>query len=171
MRPKTETHRSRFIRSLAAIIFFAGLPVAHAKDAGDKCQGMNERAATLIGQYKELRERRRRLPEGAYDKDLRDHEGKLHEVLSSLGVELGHPPFTKANIVGCLGEPDAIRNDKKMGHLLEIYHRELRKAGREVEKKSGREYLIYFWRGWHDFVFFISEEGRIVDHGWWFAYE
>jgi hypothetical protein len=31
--------------------------------------------------------------------------------------------------------------------------------------------LIYFWRGWHDFLFFISEEGVIVDHGWWFAYE
>ena len=58
-----------------------------------------------------------------------------------------------------------------MRQFLEIYHRELRKAGRSVEERSDREYLIYFWRGWHDFIFFISEKGVIVDHGWWFAYE
>jgi hypothetical protein len=73
--------------------------------------------------------------------------------------------------VGCLGEPDAVKNQKQMGHLLDIYNRESEKAGRKVERKSNREYLIYFWRGWHDFLFFISAGDAIVDHGWWFAYE
>ena len=135
------------------------------------CLDQNDKIATLISQYKELRVRRRQLPEGVFDNDLSGHGGKLHEVLSALGSELGHPPYTKEKIVACLGEPDAIRNGKEMNRFLDIYHRELRKAGRKIEEKSDREYLIYFWRGWHDFLFFISEDGIIVDHGWWFAYE
>ncbi len=160
-----------FIASIAAILFFTGASLARSKDSNDKCQGLNKKVAALASQYKELRHRRRQLPQGSFDKDLHADGGKLSEVLSSLGVELGHPPHTKENIVGCLGEPDAIRSDDRMRSFLEIYHRELRKAGRKVEERSDREYLIYFWRGWHDFLFFISEDGVIADHGWWFAYE
>lgn len=95
----------------------------------------------------------------------------MHRVLSSLGAELGRPPFTKKVIMECLGEPDAIKDDKRMSYFLDIYRNELKKAGRKWEEKSGREYLIYYWRGGHDLMFFISEDGKIVDHGWWFAYE
>jgi hypothetical protein len=64
-----------------------------------------------------------------------------------------------------------VRVGESMKAFLGVYERELKKAGRKVEGKSDREYLIYFWRGWHDFLFFISEDGLIVDYGWWFAYE
>ncbi|HKP04041.1 MAG TPA: hypothetical protein VJU77_11875 [Chthoniobacterales bacterium] len=149
----------------------AGVSAAQSKDSGNGCQEMNEKVSALISQYKELRERCRQLPDGTYDKDLHDHGGKLHRVLASLGIELGHPPSTKQIIVGCLGEPDAIKDGRQMARFLDIYHRELRKAGRDVKEKSDREYLVYHWRGGHDFMFFISEGGLIVDHGWWFAYE
>jgi hypothetical protein len=161
----------RFIISLVAILLFAGVSFAQAVDSVDRCKVGNEKVGALISQYKTLRDKRRQLPPGTFDKDLSAAGGKLSKVLSSLGVELGHPPYTKRNIVECLGEPDAIKNHQQMGHLLDIYHRELKKAGRKIEKTSKREYLIYFWRGWHDFLFFISEDGMIVDHGWWFAYE
>jgi hypothetical protein len=157
--------------SLAAILLFADASFAQAKDSADKCKGLNKEVMALVNQYKELRERRRRLPPGEHDKDLSDDGGKLSRVLSSLGAELGHPPHTKQTIVGCLGAPDAVKNHKQMIPLLGVYNRELEKAGRRLERKTNRQYLIYFWRGWHDFLFFISEDGLIMDHGWWFAYE
>ena len=160
-----------FIASLAAILIFAAVSLAQSNDHNDRCQGLDQKVAALVSQYQELRNKRRQLPEGKYDAELNDDKGRLHEVMSSLGVEFGHPPYTKAKILGCLGKPDAMRSDAQMGNFLDIYHRELRKAGRKVEVKRDREYLIYFWRGWHDFLFFISEGGVIVDHGWWFAYE
>jgi hypothetical protein len=156
---------------LAIILFFSSAPGAQSNDSDNNCEKLNKNAAALVNEYKELRERSRKLPEGTFDKDLDHAGGRLSKVLSSLGVELGHRPFTKKIIVNCLGEPDAIRSHQKMGGLLEIYNRKLRNAGRKVEEKSEREYLIYFWRGWHDFMFFISEDGVIVDHGWWYAYE
>src|SRR2546423_15215236 len=159
------------IISLIAILFFADISFSQSKDSGDTCTGLNKSVTALVSQYKELRDRRRRLAAGTYDKDLSADGGKLHEVLFSLGVELGRPPYTKRNITGCLGEPDAIKSNEQMGNLLDIYNRELKKAGRKIEVKPEREYLIYFWRGWHDFIFFIVEGDVVVDHGWWFAYE
>ena len=160
-----------FILSLAAILFFAGGAWAKSVDSRDECKDLNKKAASLASQYRELREKRSRIPQGTFDPELDRYNGQLHQVLLSLGVELGHPPFTKETIIKCLGEPDAIRTGKRMRKFLGVYENELKKAGRKLEERSDREYLIYFWRGWHDFIFFISEGGVIVDHGWWFAYE
>lgn len=158
----------RFILFMTAVLFLAAGSAAQSKVTDEKCQGLDEKASALVSQYTALRLRRRQLPEGKLDLELND---QLSGVLTSLGHELGHPPYTKEVIVGCLGEPDAVRDERRMGGFLGVYHRELRKAGRKVEERSDREYLIFFWRGWHDFLFFISEDGLIVDHGWWFAYE
>lgn len=156
---------------VSAILFLAGGTTARANGSDSQCQGLDKKVVALIKQYKELRERRRHLAEGVYDKDLQDHGAKLHQVLQSLGTELGHPPSTRKVIVECLGEPDAIRNAVQMAPYLGIYENERRKTGREPGAKRDREYLVYEWRGGHDFMFFINEDGLIVDHGWWFAYE
>src|SRR3977135_2270502 len=161
-------HLTAFV---SAILFLAGGTTARTNQSDSPCRGLDKKVVALIIQYEELRERRRRLPDGVYDKDLRDHGGKLHNVLYSLGTELGHPPYTKKIIVGCLGEADAIRNEVQMARYRGIYERERRKTGREPRPKRDREYLIYQWRGGHDFMFFVNEGGLIVDHGWWFAYE
>lgn len=143
--------------------------MAQSKQAA--CQILEPKIVALISRYEELRERRSKLPQGTFDEDVQADGGSLHRVLNALGRELGHPPYTKEIITACLGEPDALRDRKQMGYFLDIYHNQLRKAGRKVEEKEGREYLIYFWRGMHDFLFFIVEDGRVMDHGWWFAYE
>lgn len=161
-----------FVLPLIIILLLASIVTsAQTEKPNAKCKGVGERAKTLINQYKDLREKRRALPPGTFDRDVSANGGKLSLVLSALGRELGRPPYTKQIILACLGEPDAIRSHEQMRNFLEIYYRELRKAGRKVKERSRREYLIYFWRGWHDFLFFISEDGHVVDHGWWFAYE
>jgi hypothetical protein len=157
--------------SLSVVLFLTGGTAARSKQPESPCQGLDKNVVALINQYKELRERRRHLADGVYDKDLRDHGGKLHRVLESLGTELGRPPYTKKIIVGCLGDPDAIWNDVQIAPYLGIYERERRKPGQEPRAKRDREYLVYYWRGGHDFMFFINQGGRIIDHGWWFAYE
>ncbi len=155
----------------AILLIAAAVASARADDFGRRCQGLDKNVSALASQYRELRERYRRLPQGTFDQDLQSHGGEFHKVLYSLGERMGRPPYTRRIVVGCLGEPDAVRSGRQMGQFLDIYHRELRKAGRKVREKPGRVYLIYHWRGGHDFLFFISEGGLIVDHGWWFAYE
>jgi hypothetical protein len=127
--------------------------------------------ADLARQYRELRAKRRQLPAGARLKELDDFGGKLHRTLSALGDELGHPPHTRKTVVEYLGEPDAVLGQRDMNKFLGVYYRGSRESARKADERRNREYLIYFWRGWHDFLFFITEKGAIVDHGWWFAYE
>jgi hypothetical protein len=155
--------------TVAVVLFAAGVSFAQSKESGSKC--MNEKVSALASQYRELRERRQHLPKDKFDQELDDDRGRFHDVLYSLGVELGRSPYSKQNVIECLGEPDAIKKSREMGDYLSIYRRELGKADRKLEEKPGREYLIYFWRGWHDFLFLIAEDSMMVDHGWWFAYE
>ncbi|HYG79751.1 MAG TPA: hypothetical protein VD861_05150 [Pyrinomonadaceae bacterium] len=160
------------MKYLAAILFVAAAAsAARADGSGSRCRGLDANVSALVSEYRGLRERRGRLPQGTFDQDLQADGGRFHRVLYSLGLEMGRPPYTRRTVVGCLGEPDAVKNGKQMRPFLDIYQRELRKAGREVPLKPGRVYLIYHWRGGHDFLFFITEGGRVVDHGWWFAYE
>lgn len=58
-----------------------------------------------------------------------------------------------------------------MRKYLGVYYRDRGREFEQAELRRDRKYLIYFWRGWHDFLFFITEKGVVVDHGWWFAYE
>ncbi len=161
----------RFIISIITTIVFAAAAFAQSNDSDEACKALDKKVTALIIEYKELRERRRQLQQGSYDSDLSGSGGRLQEVLSSLGAKLGRPPYTKKTITNCVGAPDAVRSHQEMRGFLEIYNKESKRRGQKLKGESKREYLIYFWRGWHDFLFFISEDGAIVDHGWWFAYE
>ena len=127
--------------------------------------------ADLARQYRELRAKRRQLPAGTRLKELDDSGGKLSETLAALGDELGHPPHTKKAVVEYLGEPDAVFGQREMNKFLGVYYRDRPESDRRADEQRDRKYLIYFWRGWHDLLFFITEQGAVVDHGWWFAYE
>ena len=146
-------------------LFLAGGPVVRANDSSDP------NVATLARDYRELRAKRQQQLPGVRIKELDDSGGRLERTLSALGVALGHPPHTRREILKIMGAPDAIRRDREMANFLGIYERERRKSAPSLKPRRDRKYLIYFWRGGHDFLFFISEGGLIVDHGWWFAYE
>jgi hypothetical protein len=155
--------------AIMVLLFVGGS--AHASDSTEGRRNLSDKAADLARQYRELRAKRRQLAPGVRLKELDDFGGRLHRTLSDLGVELGHPPHTKRFVIECLGEPDAIFGHREMLNYLGVYYRGRPKAERKAQEQRNRKYLIYWWRGWHDFLFFISEEDVIVDHGWWFAYE
>lgn len=119
--------------------------------------------AELIAKYRDLRLARTR-------NQVLD-QASLGEVLHDLGWELGHSPYTAANITSLMSEPDATESTPPLKSYLGIYRNELSKAGKTFDPSKPRTLLIYWWRGWHDFLFFIVEQGRVVDHGWWYAYE
>lgn len=160
----------RLAAACAIVALCAGGSPARANDSTEPNKDPGGRTASLAREYRELRLKRRHLPPGTRLKELDDSGGRLERTLSALGVELGHPPHTKRTVIGWLGEPDAILGNREMSKFLGVYYRG-RESARQTDLRRDRKYLIYFWRGWHDFLFFISEKGVIVDHGWWFAYE
>ncbi len=121
--------------------------------------------AALAEQYHSLRARQKAQLQGEFDKELRGAGGQLEKVLTELGQHLGKPQYTQQDIVRIMGEPDA---SKTAGEFLppSIDHH----APRGVIAKD-ETILIYFWRGWHDYLFFVSRHGKITGAYWYFAGE
>jgi hypothetical protein len=125
-------------------VLLSGGSPARPNDSTEQRKDLSSRVAGLAREYRELRVKRRQLSPGARLKELDDYEGRLHQTLSALGVELGHPPHTEKMVVKCLGQPDAIFGSREMSNYLGIYNRAWRKSARKLKQRRDRKYLIYF---------------------------
>ncbi len=121
--------------------------------------------SVLTKQYQQLRTRQKSLPAGTFDKELSGSGGQLEKVLAELGEQLGNPKYRQEDIIQLMGQPDKIM-----------------KAGEYQPPSMGRDEhsgiipktelrLIYFWRGQHDYLYFISKDGIIQSAHWYFAGE
>lgn len=89
--------------------------------------------------------------------ELRRWDGPVHRVWTEVGARLGDGTYTERRVVELLGAPE------------EIYYGEGRHA--TVHVPAGETHLVYWWRGGHDYLYFVVREGRVVDDRWWFAGE
>jgi putative lipoprotein len=103
--------------------------------------------AGLAREYQELRTQKGHWNGGTFNPDLDSPGGRLRVIMGALGETLGQPPFQKNQIVALMGEPDSIVD------------------------KDGAEQLIYLWRNWHDYLYFVCSQGAVVSFSWWYAWE
>jgi len=103
--------------------------------------------AELSEEYRVLRNRKGHYNGGVWDDDLDRWGGRMHSVMVQLGQNLGTPGRGESDITGLMGEPDSIRTVK------------------------GDTHLIYLWRGWHDYLYFVCRNGKVKESLWYFAYE
>ncbi|MBP6012629.1 MAG: hypothetical protein KBA31_10410 [Alphaproteobacteria bacterium] len=130
--------------SLAAPLASAGLTV--------------ERLAT---EYQALRKQRGHFSGGELNDAVDRAGGRKEELLAELGERLGNGTHSRADIIALMGEPDAVL---KPGDLM------FRRAYDRKDPRV-RELLVYHWRGWHDFLYFASDETQVLASGWWAAFE
>jgi hypothetical protein len=100
--------------------------------------------------FRQLRLLKGHFTGGTWNADTDAFNGKRHQVMLALEQLLHDQTVTRAELVALLGEPDAVRPtpDGAIG-----------------------EQLIYFWRGWHDYLFFTVSDGQPLRAEWYFAYE
>lgn len=107
----------------------------------------NDEIMKLVNQYMKLLNKRKSLPEGKSDNELDKFGCLLQTTMERLGELLGNQDYTKKDIVNIMGKPDTILSE------------------------NDTEQLIYFWRGWHDYLYFVCNDGVVQEHRWFFAYE
>jgi hypothetical protein len=73
--------------------------------------------------------------------DCGHYGSDFQKVLEALGTRM--TGATKEQLIKVMGKPDAAENDK----------------------------LIYFWRGRHDYLFFVCLNGVVSKSGWYYALE
>jgi hypothetical protein len=103
---------------------------------------------------------------GAWNDDVDKWMGRKHQLMIELGDRLGEGAYGRARVVDLLGTPDATA---RQGDALY----ELIDSQPEFERPAGGayEFLIYHWRGEHDFLYFTSRGEAILNSGWWYAGE
>jgi hypothetical protein len=143
------------------ICCFTAVSVEAKTSSLRKCFFKDEKILRPLRDYLELDAKRRSLPEGTFDTEIASFNGKMHQSMAQIGEHFGNPrnKYKAYQVRVCLGPPNATLSHMEMKQFL------------SQKDKTGDTYLIYHWRGWHDFLFFPVRRGRIVGHGWWFAYE
>lgn len=103
---------------------------------------------------------------GAWNADVDQWEGPKHTVMRQLADRLVNGRYTCTQLTNLLQPPDhTVQGGDPLHDLIQaspIY---------ETIQAEADQFLVYEWRGTHDFLFFVCADGRITAADWWYAGE
>jgi hypothetical protein len=145
--------RHALLLGFAALVAWPSQPAARPR----------ERTMTLAQLGERYRRLRARVPAKPpeFDKDLRGWGGQLHRVMTELGARLGKGRHTTRTLRRIMGPADALVTARSEGFAW---------GAAENRAPTTVALWVYFWRGWHDYLYFeVDERGRVSKSGWWMA--
>ena len=123
-------------------------------------------AETLAAEFRELRKIKGHFDGGTWNDDVDRWLGRKHRLMMELGSRLSKGKYHKHDIPRLLDPPD-----QSAGKGDELYRRVSELPGNDSLSYTPDEYLVYYWRGRHDFLYFACLDGRVAGSGWWYALE
>ena len=120
----------------------------------------------VADEFKRLRAIEGHFDGGTWNDDVDKWMGRKHALMIELGDRLGGGGYSKIKVVDMLAAPDTI-----VGEGDVLY--DLIRDRAEFERPAGGayEFLVYYWRGEHDFLYFTVQGEMILNAGWWYAGE
>ena len=99
---------------------------------------------------------------GTWNDDVDRWMGRKHALMIELASRLIGGAYDKNTIVQLLDPPDQIARESD--DLFDLIG-----SQPGYGESDSVEYLIYYWRGTHDFLFFVCRDGAVVGADWWYA--
>ncbi|KAF9179711.1 hypothetical protein BGZ51_003180 [Haplosporangium sp. Z 767] len=114
--------------------------------------------------FQELRKIKGHFDGGEYNTDVDGFGGKKHKVMQQLHAALGKVGTQSTDVLSIMGPSDEIP--------AEIL-KELKRSEPQVTPPTNFRYLLYKWRGYHDYLWFrINLRTMTIQKSeWYFAYE
>ena len=102
---------------------------------------------------------------GTWHDDVDQWQGRKHQVMLALATELGSGAYGRSQLTTLLGSADHIvTGGDSLFKMIQ--------SSPEYEKLNTSEvFLVYEWRGTHDFLFFAITDDHVNGSGWWYAGE
>ena len=137
-----------------------------AVDAAKGAAPSRDPIEDIAAEFRGLRSVQGHFDGGDWNDDVDKWMGRKHRLMIQLGTHMGSGGYGRAKVVRLLGSPD--RTASPGDDLFELVD-----SLPEFERPTTGpyEFLIYYWRGTHDFLYFISQGETILNSGWWYAGE
>jgi hypothetical protein len=118
----------------------------------------------IAAEFRNLRTVKGHFQGGTWNDNVDKWMGRKHQLMIQLGSRLGAGEYSKAQVIQLLGPPDltAREGDDTFDLVNNL-------SDFEKPATGPYEFLIYYWRGTHDFLYFTSQGETIINSGWWYA--
>jgi hypothetical protein len=130
--------------------------------------------ADLAASFQTLRKLPSHFNGGEYNELVDPSNSKKYQVMKQLGDILGRVG-TKANdVLEHMGEPDEITADlNNPFQSPSLMPGPVIPGAKEGAEQPGVTYMLYYWRGRHDFLWFkiSQDEEKVLSHAWYNALE
>jgi hypothetical protein len=120
----------------------------------------------LAAEFTEIRKIKGHFDGGKWNAEVDRWQGRKHRLMMELEIRLAKGKYQKSDIIRLLQPPDQIA---RSGDVLFKWITE--QPGNNTITSAPVEYLLYYWRGTHDFLYFTCIDDAIVHSGWWYAWE
>ncbi len=129
----------------------------------DRCD-IDESIEQLAADFRNKRSIAGHFSGGPWNPEVDQWMGRKHKLMIELGLRLGAGGCRKSQVNSLLGPPDQIarKGDRFFNLIMKL-------PDYSGSTAVADEFMVYFWRGNHDFLFFASHDGVIINSDWWHA--
>ena len=119
----------------------------------------------LAAEFRSLRTIPGHFGGGPRNADVDQWQGRKHQIMLDLGTRLGEGTYGRDQLVELLGPADHVvtAGDPLMPYIASLPNYD--------SYAAADAFLVYEWRGTHDFLFFVLQDDRVIASDWWYAYE
>ncbi len=161
----TDLTRIFAVVTVLTLIIYADPGTADGGSAEDTAL-VNLPVDEIADEFKKIREIKGHFDGGEWNDEVDKWMGRKHRLMIKLGLRLAGGNYEKSDIIKLLDQPDRIVG--KGDYLFELIISQKRYDSLTA---ASYEFLVYYWRGRHDFLFFTCQDGVIINSGWWYAGE
>ncbi|MBW2740320.1 MAG: hypothetical protein JRE64_16080 [Deltaproteobacteria bacterium] len=164
----TDLTRIFAVVTLLTLIIYAdpGTTGGGSARAAEDTALVNLPVEEIADEFKKVRGIKGHFDGGAWNDETDKWMGRKHRLMIELGLRLAGGNYEKSDIIKLLDQPDRIVG--KDDHLFEQI---VNQKQCYLSTAASYEFLVYYWRGRHDFLFFTCQDGVIINSGWWYAGE
>ena len=140
-------------------------PVSKPTQQATTAPQVDEYFNQLAEEFRVLRPVQGHFDGGEWQDEVDQWQGRKHRLMLELETQLDDRDFSRTQLVTLLGPPDhtVTGGDPLFEQIKSLPTYEL---FTEVD-----EFLVYEWRGVHDFLFFAIQDDHLTGSDWWYSNE
>ena len=127
----------------------------------------------IASEFRKIRKIKGHFDGGEWKDEVDKWMDRKHRLMIELSSLISGGKYKKDDIFKLLDQPDQIvrKGDDLFKQIIHQQGRDLLQKGYDLSTMPSYEFLVYYWRGRHDFLFFTCLDNSIVHSGWWYAGE